>query len=114
LTQVASSGTVDELIAIWYYLMSIGILTLVLRLPGCASLKEKRGRIKPLLSRLHREYNISVSEVDRQDAWQEAVIACAMVSSDANVTRRSLDSIAHYVETNWPDLDLVDHAIELI
>ena len=94
--------------------MSIGVLTLILRLPGCASLKEKRGRIKPLLSRLHREYNISVSEVDRQDAWQEAVIACAMVTSDPNVTRRSLDGIARYVESSWPDLELVDHRIELI
>lgn len=94
--------------------MSIGILTLTLRLPGCASLKEKRGRIKPLLARLHREYNISVSEVDRQDAWQEAVIACAMVTSDPNATRRSLDLIARYVESNWPDLELVDNRVELI
>jgi uncharacterized protein YlxP (DUF503 family) len=32
----------------------------------------KRSRLKPLLARLHREFNISVAEVDRNDAWKEA------------------------------------------
>jgi uncharacterized protein len=36
----------------------IGQLTIYLHLPGCASLKEKRGRLKPLLARLHREFNL--------------------------------------------------------
>ena len=36
--------------------MSIGLLTLHLHLPGCASLKEKRGKIKPLITRLHRDH----------------------------------------------------------
>ncbi|MBA4379619.1 MAG: DUF503 domain-containing protein, partial [Anaerolinea sp.] len=34
----------------------IGLLTLHLHLPACASLKEKRGRLKPLIHRLHREF----------------------------------------------------------
>ncbi|HEX7542302.1 MAG TPA: DUF503 domain-containing protein, partial [Anaerolineales bacterium] len=59
-----------------------GLLTLHLHLPGCASLKEKRGRLKPLLTRLHREFNVSVAEMDLQDKWQESVIACGMVNSD--------------------------------
>ena len=61
----------------------LAILTIHLHLPACASLKEKRGRLKPLISRLHREFNVSVAEMDLQDKWQEAVIACAMVNSDA-------------------------------
>ncbi len=60
----------------------IGTLSLHLRLPGCRSLKEKRGRIKPLIHRLHREFNVSVAEMDLQDAHQETVICCAMVGSD--------------------------------
>ncbi|MBS3752567.1 MAG: DUF503 family protein, partial [Anaerolineales bacterium] len=31
--------------------MRIGLLTLHLRIPGCASLKEKRSQIKPLVAR---------------------------------------------------------------
>lgn len=92
----------------------IGILTIHLHLPGCASLKEKRGRLKPLLHRLHREFNISVAEMDRQDMWQEAVIACALVNSDAAQVQRSLQAVAKWVKGNWPDGDVIDEKIEII
>jgi uncharacterized protein len=94
--------------------MSTGLLTLYLHIPGCASLKEKRSRLKPFLARLHREFNISVAEIDRQDAWHETVVACALVSSDAGHTQRSLQQIVHWVENSWPDFDLVDDHIEII
>ncbi len=94
--------------------MKAGLLTLNLRLPGCASLKEKRSRIKPLLARLHREFNISVSEVDQQDSWKETTLACAMVTSDAAQTQRALQGVSHWVETHWPDVEVVDDHLELI
>ncbi len=40
-------------------MVSLGLLTLNIQLPGCTSLKETRGRLKPLLARLHREFGIS-------------------------------------------------------
>ncbi len=94
--------------------MSIGLLTLYLRIPGCSSLKEKRSRIKPLLARLHREFNVSVSEVDQQDSWKETVLACVLVTSEAAQTQRSLQSVSHWVEKRWPDVEIVDDRIELI
>jgi uncharacterized protein YlxP (DUF503 family) len=94
--------------------MSVGLLTLHLHLPGCTSLKEKRSRLKPLLARLQREFNVSVAEMGRQDAWRETVIACAMVSSDANQTHRALQDVARWVESSWPDLELTDHQLELL
>lgn len=92
----------------------IGTLTVHLRLPGCASLKEKRGRIKPLLARLHREFNVSTAEMDLQDQWQETVIACALINSDAAHVRRSLQAVEKWLLANWPDGMLVDGRIELI
>ncbi len=94
--------------------MTIGVLTLHLHIPGCTSLKEKRSRIKPLLARLHREFNVSVAELDHQDAWQESVIGCAMLTSDTAHTRRSLQAIPAWLEHNWPDLQVIDDQIELI
>ena len=94
--------------------MPVSLLTLSVLLPGCASLKEKRGRIKPILARLHREFNISVAEVDRQDAWQEAVLACALVSNDPGFIQKSLQEVIHFVEKSWPDENLLDHSIEII
>jgi tripartite-type tricarboxylate transporter receptor subunit TctC len=38
----------------------IATLTIHLHLPTCTSLKEKRGRIRPLIARLHREFNTAL------------------------------------------------------
>ncbi len=92
----------------------IAILTIHLHFPTCASLKEKRGQLKPLISRLHREFNLSVAEMDLQDKWQEAVIACAMVNSDSVTLRQSLQSVAKWVEANWTDGDVIEEKIEII
>jgi uncharacterized protein YlxP (DUF503 family) len=94
--------------------MSIGLLVMTLRIPGCSSLKEKRGRLKPLLTRLHRDYNLSVAEVDDLDIWQSAVVACTVVSNDPNQTRRVLQKTVNWVESSWRDLELVDEQIELL
>jgi uncharacterized protein YlxP (DUF503 family) len=95
-------------------MMSIGILTLHLHLTGCKSLKEKRSRIKPILARLHREFNVSAAEVDLQDIWQDTVLSCALISNDSNHTHRALQSVAAFVENNWPDLPIIDQRIELL
>jgi uncharacterized protein len=92
----------------------VGILTLQFHLPGCASLKEKRGRLKPLLARLHREFNVSTAEMGLQDKWQETIIACGMVGNDRAHLDQSLQAIIHWVEEYWQDMQLIDEKIELI
>jgi uncharacterized protein YlxP (DUF503 family) len=92
----------------------MGILTFHLHIPGCASLKEKRGHLKPLLARLHRQFNISASEMGLQDQWQEAVIACGMVGNDATYLRSALETVRKWLHANWPDGDIVDSKIEII
>jgi uncharacterized protein len=94
--------------------MPIGLLTVHISLPGCTSLKGKRSRLKPLLARLHREFNISVAEMDLQDAWQESILVCAMVSNDHKHLQRSLQKISHWIETSWPDVTLLDDQVEII
>jgi hypothetical protein len=92
----------------------IGVLTFHLHLPGCASLKEKRGRLKPLLARLHRQFNVSAAEMGLQDKWQEAVVCCGMVGNDPAHLQRSLQAIVRWVEGNWLDMQVMDDKIELI
>jgi uncharacterized protein YlxP (DUF503 family) len=94
--------------------MSLGLLTIHLQIPGCTSLKEKRSRMKPLLARLHREFNISVAEMEALDSWREAVVACSLVSNDPAYTRRALQEVVHWVETSWPDVQVWDDRIELL
>ena len=94
--------------------MHLGTLTLHIHLPGCSSLKQKRSRLKPLLARLQREFNFSVAEIDYQDEWQEALIACAFVTNNHAHTQRSLQKIVSWIESSWPDVDLIHDQIEMI
>jgi uncharacterized protein len=91
----------------------IATLTIHLHLPACGSLKEKRGRIKPLIARLHREFNVSVVEMDLQDKWQEAVIVCAMVGNARGYLESALQTVAKWVQGNWTDGDVVEQRVEV-
>jgi len=94
--------------------MAIGILTLHLQLPGCTSLKEKRSRIKPVLARLHREFNVSAAEDGFNDRWQEARLVCALVSNDASFSRQALQTVLSFTEEHFPDLYILEHRIEIL
>ena len=65
--------------------MLVAVGTWELHLPGCHSLKEKRGILKPLTTRLGKTLNVSVAETAYQDLWQRAEVACAAVASDRRV-----------------------------
>jgi uncharacterized protein YlxP (DUF503 family) len=92
----------------------IATLIIHLHLPTCASLKEKRGQIKPLIARLHREFNLSVAETDLQDTWQETVITCAMVGNERGHLESALQTVAKWVEGNWRDGDVIEQRIEIM
>jgi len=94
--------------------MHIGVLTLHIHLDGCTSLKEKRSRLKPLISRLHREFNMSVAEIDHQDIWQDSIIACILVSNSQAYTQRSLQQVSDWIETSWPDVTLVEDQLDML
>ena len=91
----------------------VATLTIHLHIPGCSSLKEKRGRIKTLIARLHREFNVSVAEIGLQDKWQETVIACAMVGNERGHLESALQTVAKWVEGNWTDGDVIEQRVEV-
>jgi uncharacterized protein YlxP (DUF503 family) len=92
----------------------IATLTIHLHIPGCASLKEKRGFIKPLIARLHREFNISVAEMGLQDRWQETILVCAMVGNERGHLESALQNVAKWVEGHWTNGDVIAQRIEII
>jgi len=103
-------------VLVYLYICSnpmIATLSIHLHLPACSSLKEKRGHIKPLIARLHREFNVSVAETDLQDKWQEAVIVCAMVGNDRGYLESALQTVAKWVESHWTDGDVIEQRVEV-
>jgi hypothetical protein len=91
----------------------IGLLSLEMEIPGCKSLKEKRSRIKPLLARLHREFNISAAELGALDTWNRSVIGCALLCNDHAQAQRILEHICQWLDQHWHDVQVIDHQIEL-
>lgn len=94
--------------------MPVAVLTLHFQIPQCASLKDKRSQIKPVLARLHKEYNVSTAEVDLHDRWRESVIACAVISNDAAYAHSTCQLILTFFESTFPHLTVLDNHIELI
>ena len=78
--------------------MIAAIRTWDLHLPGCQSLKDKRGVLAPLKSAIRRAFNVSIAETDHQDLWQRAEIACAAIGSDRTVVEEMLRSVDRAVE----------------
>lgn len=93
--------------------MAVAVLTVHLQLPDCSSLKDKRSRIKHILARLHKEFNISAAEIDLHDRWREAVIACAVVGNNRVILNNTLQKILEFINRMWPDLPVMAENIEI-
>jgi hypothetical protein len=94
--------------------MHVGICTIELRLPGNGSLKGKRGIIKSIVTRVGREFNVSIAEVDAQDIWQRAVLGVSCVSSSSAYAHGQLERVVQWIEENRPDVELLEYYIELL
>ena len=94
--------------------MVIAVCTIQLHLAGNGSLKGKRSRLKPVLIRLRREFNISAAEVDHHDFWQSATIALAAVGTDPGYLHGLMEKCVSWVESCPFDVQLVDYQMELL
>ena len=65
------------------------------------------------MARLHREFNVSVAEMDLQDKWQETVIVCAMVGNGHGYLEAALQTVSKWVHGNWPDGDVIETRVEV-
>jgi uncharacterized protein YlxP (DUF503 family) len=92
--------------------MHITACILDLEVTGSRSLKEKRGRLQPLLARLKSQFGLAVAEIARQDARGTATVACVAVSTDPAHNDRVLQSAVHWIETHRPDLEIRDVQFE--
>ncbi|MEW6181917.1 MAG: bifunctional adenosylcobinamide kinase/adenosylcobinamide-phosphate guanylyltransferase [Bacillota bacterium] len=88
------------------------VLTAELFIPGAASLKEKRGRLKRLLERLRLRFNVAVAEVGGQNTWQRATLAVAAVAGEVACIHRVLQEVVDYID-GYGDTMLADYRVDL-
>lgn len=93
--------------------MVIGVLQVELLISEAASLKDKRRVVASLKDRLHREHNVAVAEVDRQEAHQVAVLGIAAVSNSGAHVQGMLDRILDQLRRSRQAV-VNDHQTEVI
>ncbi len=90
------------------------ICKLKIHIPENHSLKGKRQIVQSIISRLRRQYNISIAEVDDNDLWQMATIGLGYVSKGQNNTADIVDSILKFIRQNYPQVEVIDCERELM
>jgi len=83
--------------------MHAAALRAEIRLPDTHSLKEKRRKMRTVMTQLDR-LGVSASEVDFQDTWQRATVGVAVVAPQHGHLQRVL----HSVERSLRSLDEVE------
>lgn len=94
--------------------MTILFYQIKVYLPYCHSLKEKRGVIKGFQSRLRKQFNISIAEIDLQDYWQSAVFGITSIGNQKRHMDECSSKIKLFIEENYPDIQILDEHIEYL
>lgn len=93
--------------------MTIGLLSMDLRIPGARSLKDKRRVVKSLKQVMRNRFNCSVAEVEHQDEWRRARLAVCVVSGESRHANAQLNEIARFAELRG-GAELADYSIEML
>lgn len=94
--------------------MAIGILSLHIIFHSCNSLKEKRSLLKPLLYHIHKEFNVSIAEMDLLDKWIDSIIAVSLISNNHNHTQSELNAVISLMQKHFRKIEILENHIELL
>jgi len=78
----------------------VGVIRLVLGVPGSRSLKDKRRVLKSLKERLRNRFNVSVAETRFQDLWQRAELTVCVVADAPARADPVLESADRFVASD--------------
>lgn len=90
--------------------VAVGVVEL--HLPEVGSLKAKRHVLQGVKERVKQRFNVSVAEVDHQDAWQRATLAVACVANDSRHANEVVTKAVGFLE-RLPDASVIDVSIEV-
>lgn len=92
--------------------MVIATCIVKLELSDIHSLKEKRSIVQSLKTRLPKQFNVAIAEVDAHDQWHSCVIAMVTVGTEAGYLHGLLEKAVAWIEQERPDVPLLDYQIE--
>ena len=92
--------------------MHIGTCQITLQLYGVNSLKDKRRILRPILSRLPKDFNIAAAEIEHNDVWRTAVIGLAVVGNDTALLHARLEKAVAWIESQRLDASVEHYSID--
>lgn len=93
--------------------MKVLVMTINLRADWVHSLKEKRMIVRSITQRLKNKFNISVNEVDNQDAHKDITIGISGICATNAQADSTVENIINFIEMNT-DAELVNIEKEVI
>ncbi len=91
----------------------VGIMLVELHIPQAHSLKERRQVVNQIKDRLRAHFNISVTEFNNTDKWQQAFIGLASISSDRKYLERQMQLVFAQIEKN-SNAEIINHSLEYL
>ena len=93
--------------------MNIGAARITLRISHSRSLKDKRRVSNSLRQRVGGKFNVSVAEVEMNDAQQTLTLGITCVSNSALHASQMLDRVMEFIESERLDAEVVDREIDV-
>lgn len=79
--------------------MNVVVCVVTLHLLDTHSLKEKRGLLQSLMTRLRGRFNVSIAEVEGQDDIHQGVLGISCVNTAASHAQEIIDSVVRFMES---------------
>jgi uncharacterized protein YlxP (DUF503 family) len=93
--------------------MNVGVCKLKIHIPGSQSLKDKRSIVKSLVSRLQKQFNISIAEVADHELWQIATIGIACVSNHNYRVDEIIDAVISTIQRDYPTIEIIEKETDI-
>jgi uncharacterized protein YlxP (DUF503 family) len=90
--------------------MTVATLRLDLRVVNCRSPEEKRRRMRAMMDKLHRSFNVSVAAVDDHQDPLALTLAVVAVAAARRQVRELLERVADAVAV-YPGAEVLSHDI---
>ena len=79
--------------------MNVVVCVVTLHLLDTHSLKEKRGLLQSLMTRLRGRFNVSIAEVEGQEDIHQGVLGISCVNTAAGHAQETIDSVVRFMES---------------
>ncbi len=91
----------------------VGLLQIDIRIPGAASLKDKRRHLKSFRDGIHAKFNVSVAEVGDADLWKRIHLAVSMVSNEETFIRETFSKIVSLIARD-SEVEILEEQVEML